>query len=200
MRRLAAVIIKYTNLPIIVIPRYKLAQIHQKRKSILKTDSQSYFGRFDDFHIPDRQQAQPGEKVTADLIHFTPLVRGIICGRLEQTAGERIKAISAARPTEDVWRRYVPLFAQYYPLFITRLVRTHRERERDFVLIRAIVLAIRWDTTIYRGKSRDVNIPVAAEGRNTESWNAARWVEGDRKFQERSAATNRVDSSSSRNR
>lgn len=71
MRRLAAVIIKYTNLPIIVIPR-KLAQIHQKRKRILKTDSQSYFGRFDDFHIPDRQQAQPGEKVTADLIHFTP--------------------------------------------------------------------------------------------------------------------------------
>lgn len=200
MRRLAAVIIKYTNLPIIVIPR-KLAQIHQKRKRILKTDSQSYFGRFDDFHIPDRQQAQPGEKVTADLIHSTPLVRGIICGRFEQTAGERIKAISAARPTEDVWRRYVPLFAQYYPP-IYHEARSDREREgeRDFVLIRVIVLAIRWDTTIYRGKSRDVNIPVAAEGRNTESWNAARWVEGDRKFQERSAATNRVDSSSSRNR
>lgn len=129
MRRLAAVIIKYTNLPIIVIPR-KLAQIHQKRKRILKTDSQSYFGRFDDFHIPDRQQAQPGEKVTADLIHFTPLVRGIICGRLEQTAGERIKAISAARPTEDVWRRYVPLFAQYYPP-IYHEARSDRERERE---------------------------------------------------------------------
>lgn len=79
----------------------------------------------------------------------------------------------------------MPLFAQYYPpIYHEPRSDTERERGKEggFVLIRVIVLAIRWDTTIYRAEKAAVSTSLSRpKGRNTESWNAARWRTGNSK-------------------
>lgn len=163
-------IIEYINLSIADISPRKLAQTTndtlRKKENLENTSSRSYFDRF-----PHTGQVTSGTGWKG-YSRFNSLYAACPWHNLRKARADSGRAYQSRFRRASNRRRMEEIRAVVRTILSTYLSRAsfgQRDRERDFVLIRVIVLGIRWDPTIYRGKSRDVNIPVAVEGRNTES-------------------------------